>query len=446
MLNEWFFLESNVHMSTTVILGAQWGDEGKGKLVDVLAGNSDWVARFQGGNNAGHTVVIGDRTIKLHLLPSGITRKSCQLILGDGMVIDPWVLDQELEKWKNETGEEPDKNRLYISDRAHIILKFHRLVDGLDKKIGTTGRGIGPTYSDKINRVGLRFADLKYIINNPEWISEMCVLYNRILGSLDIMEKITEDELKNDLDWVHNRFGHAVKNTGLMLDNALKMKENILLEGAQGCLLDIDQGTYPFVTSSVTSRANASHGVGIHPGHIDEVIGIVKAYTTRVGHGPFPCELKDDVGDYLTEKGHEFGTTTGRRRRCGWLDLVVLKHSHRVNGFTSLAITKLDVLGGLDTLKICVGYKANGIEYHNLPASITELENAEPIYIEMPGFPSLSDEEWIELARKANNESSGLNVLPTNAQNYLKQIENMLEIPIHSIGVGPDRDATIHLF
>ena len=415
MLNEWFFLESNVHMSTTVILGAQWGDEGKGKLVDVLAGNSDWVARFQGGNNAGHTVVIGDRTIKLHLLPSGITRKSCQLILGDGMVIDPWVLDQELEKWKNETGEEPDKNRLYISDRAHIILKFHRLVDGLDKKIGTTGRGIGPTYSDKINRIGLRFADLKHIINNSQWISEMCTLYNRVLNSLDIEEKITEIDLKNDLEWIHNRFGHAIK-------------------------------TYPFVTSSVTSRANASHGVGIHPGHIDEVIGIVKAYTTRVGHGPFPCELKDDVGDYLTEKGHEFGTTTGRRRRCGWLDLVVLKHSHRVNGFTSLAITKLDVLGGLDTLKICVGYRANGAEYLNLPASITELENAEPIYIEMPGFPALDDEEWIKLARKANDENLGLSVLHPNAQSYLQQIENMLEIPLHSVGVGPDRDATIHLF
>jgi adenylosuccinate synthase len=231
-----------------------------------------------------------------------------------------------------------------------------------------------------------------------------------------------------------------------MLDNALKMEQKVLLEGAQGCLLDIDQGTYPYVTSSVTSRANASHGVGIHPGHIDEVIGIVKAYTTRVGHGPFPCELKDEVGDYLTEKGHEFGTTTGRRRRCGWLDLVVLKHSHRVNGFTSIAITKLDVLGGLDTLKVCVGYKANGIEYHTLPASIIELENAEPIYVEMPGFPALSDGEWLEMARKANENKSGLDILPTNAKKYIQQIEKMLEIPIHSVGVGPDRDATIHIF
>ena len=432
-------------MSTLVILGAQWGDEGKGKLVDVLAGNSDWVARFQGGNNAGHTVVIGDRTIKLHLLPSGITRKSCQLILGDGMVIDPWVLEEELDRWKDETGEEPDKDRLFISDRAHIILKFHKLVDGLDKKIGTTGRGIGPTYSDKINRVGLRFADLKHIIKDQKWIGEMCTSYNRILKSLGINEEINEDELKNDLTWIHNRFNHAIANTGLMLDNALKMNQKVLLEGAHGCLLDIDQGTYPYVTSSVTSRANATHGVGIHPGHIDEVIGIVKAYTTRVGHGPFPCELKDEIGDYLTEKGHEFGTTTGRRRRCGWLDLVVLKHSHRVNGFTSLAITKLDVLGGLESLKICIGYKANGKEYHSLPASIIELENAEPIYLEMPGFPALSNEEWLDLAKKANEENLGINALSENAQKYLQQIETILEIPLHSIGVGPDRDATIHL-
>jgi len=445
MLNERLILDRFVNMTTIVILGAQWGDEGKGKLVDVLANNADWVARFQGGNNAGHTVVIGDRTIKLHLLPSGIIRESCQLVLGDGMVIDPWVLDQELEQWKNETGEEPDKNRLFISDRAHIILKFHRLLDGLDKKIGTTGRGIGPTYSDKINRIGLRFADIKHIINNPTWIKEMCDLYNNVLSSVNVEERITEEGLKKDLEWIQKRFGHAIANTGLMLDNALKLNQNLLLEGAQGCLLDIDQGTYPYVTSSITSRGNASHGVGIHPGHIDEVIGIVKAYTTRVGHGPFPCELKDEIGDYLTEKGHEFGTTTGRRRRCGWLDLVVLKHSHRVNGFTSLAITKLDVLGGLETLKICVGYKANGIEYHNLPASVSELENAEPIYLEMPGFPDLSDQEWLDLANKANENNEGMKALPLNAQKYIRQIEKLLEIPIHSIGVGPDRNATIHL-
>jgi adenylosuccinate synthase len=445
MLNERVFLDYFVDMTTTVVLGAQWGDEGKGKLVDVLSSNAEWVARFQGGNNAGHTVVIGDRIIKLHLLPSGIIRTSCQLILGDGMVIDPWVLNQELEKWKEETGDEPDKDRLFISDRAHIILKFHRLLDGLDKKIGTTGRGIGPTYSDKINRVGIRFADLKHIVNNTKWISEMCTLYNNVLVSMGVEEKITKKDLKNDLEWIHNRFGHAITNTGLMLDNALKLNQNVLLEGAQGCLLDIDQGTYPYVTSSITSRGNATHGVGIHPGHVDEVIGIVKAYTTRVGHGPFPCELKDEIGDYLTEKGHEFGTTTGRRRRCGWLDLVVLKHSHRVNGFTSLAITKLDVLGGIDNLKICVGYKANNLEYHNLPASVSELENAVPIYIEMPGFPALSDQEWLELARTANKNKLGLEGLPINAQKYISQIETLLKIPIHSIGVGPDRDATIHL-
>ena len=430
-------------MPATVVLGAQWGDEGKGKLVDRLAGDVSWVVRFQGGNNAGHTVVLGDRVIKLHLLPSGITRPDCNLVLGDGMVIDPWVLQQELDNWKTETGEEPLNDRLFISERAHIILPFHRLVDGLDKKIGTTGRGIGPTYADKINRIGLRFAEVAEVVGDQEWLTATTSRMNHILEMVGAEGRIVEAELAKDVEWIHTTYKHAITNTGLMLDNALKLEENVLLEGAQGCLLDIDQGTYPFVTSSVTSRGNSSHGAGIHPGHIDSVIGIVKAYTTRVGAGPFPTELFDEVGEHLTEIGHEFGTTTGRRRRCGWLDMVVLRHANRVNGFTELCLTKLDVLGGLDPLQICVGYELDGKEIHELPACSAALERCKPILIEMPGFPEISLMEWLDIANKANSEGLGYSALPSAAQAYIRHIEKLLGVPVTTVGVGPDRDATI---
>ena len=430
-------------MPASVVLGAQWGDEGKGKLVDRLAGDVSWVARFQGGNNAGHTVVLGDRVIKLHLLPSGITRPECNLVLGDGMVVDPWVLREELDRWMDETGEDPTGNRLYISERAHIILPYHRMIDGLDKKIGTTGRGIGPTYADKINRIGLRFGDLDEVVDNDEWLAESVQRMNARLSSAGAEGEISAQDLASDVKWIKETFGGSVANTSVMLDNALKMGEDILLEGAQGCLLDIDQGTFPFVTSSVTSRGNATHGAGIHPGHIGDVIGIVKAYTTRVGSGPFPTELFDSDGDHLTEVGHEYGTTTGRRRRCGWLDLVVLRHSNRVNGFTELAMTKLDVLGGLDPLKICVGYRLDGKEIHEMPASSAALARCEPILIEMPGFPELNLESWLDIARKANENGDGYSSLPSAAQSYIRHVEDLLGVPISSVGVGPDRDATI---
>ncbi|MCS5537083.1 MAG: adenylosuccinate synthetase, partial [Candidatus Poseidoniaceae archaeon] len=314
-------------MSATVVLGAQWGDEGKGKLVDRLAGGADWVVRFQGGNNAGHTVVLGERTIKLHLLPSGITRQDCELVLGDGMVIDPWVLMQELERWESETGENPLGSRLHISNRAHVILPFHCSVDGLDKKIGTTGRGIGPTYADKINRVGLRFADISELLNDTAAMDGLAERQMKTLNYLGLSTNGHAEKLAQDIAWVHEKYAHAIKNTGVMVDTALSTGQQVLLEGAQGCLLDIDQGTFPFVTSSVTCRGNSTHGAGIHPGHVIEVIGVVKAYTTRVGNGPFPTELFDGVGEHLGKVGHEFGTTTGRPRRCGWLDIVALRHS-----------------------------------------------------------------------------------------------------------------------
>ncbi|MCS5532766.1 MAG: adenylosuccinate synthase [Candidatus Poseidoniaceae archaeon] len=432
-------------MPATVILGAQWGDEGKGKLVDRLAEQASWVARFQGGNNAGHTVVIGDNVLKFHLLPSGITRKECNLVLGDGMVVDPWVLNKELDDWKQSTGEDPRGDRLFVSERAHIILPYHRYMDSLDSKIGTTGRGIGPTYADKINRIGLRFGDLSEIIDDAEWTAATVARMNASLQAAGSQDRVTEESLNTDVNWIWDNYNGSIRNTGLMLDTALKLEEQIILEGAQGCLLDIDQGTFPYVTSSVTSRGNASHGAGIHPGHVTEVIGITKAYITRVGHGAMPTELEDEVGDHLGTVGHEFGTTTGRKRRCGWFDMVVMRHANRINGFTGIALTKLDVLGGLEEIKICVAYELDGKEILEMPSSASAIARCKPIYISMPGFPGYSLSEWLEIAKKANSDGVGFNALPAAAQNYIAKLEALMGVPCTSIGVGPDRDATIDL-
>ena len=432
-------------MPATVILGAQWGDEGKGKLVDRLAEQASWVVRFQGGNNAGHTVVIGDKVLKFHLLPSGITRKECNLVLGDGMVVDPWVLDKELTDWKHSTGEDPRGDRLYVSERAHIILPYHRFMDSLDSKIGTTGRGIGPTYADKINRIGIRFGDLSELINDAQWITSTVARMNASLQAAGSEERVSEESLSADVNWIWDNYDGSIGNTGLMIDNALKLGEHIILEGAQGCLLDIDQGTYPFVTSSVTSRGNASHGAGIHPGHVNEVIGITKAYITRVGHGAMPTELEDEDGDHLGTVGHEFGTTTGRKRRCGWFDMVVMRHANRINGFTGIALTKLDVLGGLEEIKICVAYELDGKEILEMPSSANAIARCKPIYISMPGFPGHSLSEWLEIAKKANSDGIGFKALPAAAQNYIAKLESLMGVPCTSIGVGPDRDATIDL-
>ena len=437
---DWF---SSNNMPATVILGAQWGDEGKGKLVDRLAEEATWVARFQGGNNAGHTVVIGERVLKFHLLPSGITRQECSLVLGDGMVVDPWVLNTEIENWIETGGDDPRGRRLFVSERAHIILPYHRAMDSLDKTIGTTGRGIGPTYSDKINRIGLRFGDVSEVVSDSSWASTTAERMNSSLAAAGSDVRIDSNELAKEVAWIHSNYSTSIANTGLMLDNALKLKENVILEGAQGCLLDIDQGTFPFVTSSVTSRGNATHGAGIHPGHVDEVIGITKAYITRVGNGAMPTELEDDVGDHLGTVGHEFGTTTGRKRRCGWFDAVVMRHAHRINGFTSLALTKLDVLGGLDELKICVAYELDGAEITEMPSSASALARCKPIYVTVPGFESKTLEEWLVVAQHANDNKLGIASLPKAAQDYVHQLESILGIPCSSVGVGPDRNATI---
>ena len=426
------------------MLGAQWGDEGKGKAIDQLAPNSQWAVRFQGGNNAGHTIVAGGTTLKMHLLPSGITSGDCNLVLGCGMVVDPWVLDRELKEWAELTGEHPEGERLFISERAAVILPFHRLYDSADKVVGTTGRGIGPAYRDRTERVGIRFVDVGLLMGRSQEIGEMARRMNEQLATVGVEGRIDPVQLGSELKWIHERFSNAIRATGPMLDDALARGEQVLLEGAQGAMLDIDQGTYPFVTSSITCRANATHGAGIHPGHIEQCYGITKAYTTRVGNGPFPTELslEEGPGKQMSVVGHEFGTTTGRPRRTGWLDAVALNESQRLNGYTGLVVTKLDVLGGLDELKICTSYELDGQEVKHLPSSSEELSRCKPVYETHPGFPAMGEEEWIQIAEESRN-GGGIDSLPSSIRAYLTRIEEISGVPVVSVGVGPDRLASI---
>ncbi len=431
-------------LPASVVLGAQWGDEGKGKAIDQLAAHSEWAVRFQGGNNAGHTIVVGDTTLKMHLLPSGITSRNCKLVLGCGMVVDPWVLDRELSEWAELTGEKPEGSRLFISERAAVILPFHRLYDSADKVVGTTGRGIGPAYRDRTERVGIRFVDIRGLVSNPDEVSSISDRMNKQLDTVGVSDRIHDSQLLSELTWILDRFSDSIRATGPMLDSALNGGERVLLEGAQGAMLDIDQGTYPFVTSSVTCRANATHGAGIHPGHIDECFGITKAYTTRVGNGPFPTELSLDEGPgkQMSEVGHEFGTTTGRPRRTGWLDAVALKESQRLNGYTGLVVTKLDVLGGLEELKICTSYELDGERIQHFPASSQDLGRCIPVYETHPGFPALESGDWIELAEKSRVEG-GIESLPRNIRDYLLRVQELSGVSVVSVGVGPDRLASI---
>ncbi|MAU18397.1 MAG: adenylosuccinate synthase [Euryarchaeota archaeon] len=434
-----------ITVPATVVLGAQWGDEGKGKAIDQLAPQSTWAVRFQGGNNAGHTIVVGDTTLKLHQIPSGVTAKHCNLVLGDGMVVDPWVLDEELGRWEALTGERPDGERLFISERASVILPFHRLYDGADKVVGTTGRGIGPAYRDRIERVGIRFVDIAGVLADPKRIKQTVSRMNSQLKTVKVEAEVSADELTADLQWILDRFGQAIRPTGLMVDLALRNGENVLLEGAQGAMLDIDQGTYPFVTSSVVGRANASHGAGIHPGHVTECFGITKAYCTRVGNGPFPTELslEEGPGHHMAQIGHEFGTTTGRPRRTGWLDIVALKDADRTSGYSGLVVTKLDVLGGLDEIKICVGYELDGKPISYLPTLAEDLDRCVAVYETHPGFPAMSDEEWIDMADRSRTEGSGFAAMPDAARNIVDRIEQLSGISVVCVGVGPDRKASL---
>ena len=421
-------------MSTTVVLGAQWGDEGKGKVTDFFASTADYVVRFQGGNNAGHTIVVGENKIALSLTPSGVLYPNCTPVIGSGCVVDVGFLKQELEML-NEKNINTDK--LAISANAHVVMPYHKLLDELieeslgENKIGTTKKGIGPCYADKIQRKGIRIQDLldetNFEIKVRKNIEDVNLTLTRIYDHSPLVVDDILDEFSTYRDIVTNH----VADASLLIANAIKNKQTILFEGAQGTLLDIDHGTYPFVTSSNTSSGNAAIGSGVGPKNIDRIVGVTKAYISRVGSGPFLTEQKNEIGDFLIEKGAEFGVVTGRRRRCGWLDLISLKYSVRVNSLTELFITKLDVLSGLEELKLCVGYKDNDEVITDYPFNQNVLNSAEPVYETFDGWTD-------DISTVKSFED-----LPNNAQSYIKAIEAFIEVPITFISVGPERTENI---
>ncbi len=424
-------------MANVVIVGTQWGDEGKGKIVDLLAETADMVVRFQGGNNAGHTMVVGGEQFICHLIPSGILQqKIC--VIGNGVVVDPAVLLQEVDTLSSR-GVDLRPDRLKICEKAHLIMPYHRAVDLAreqfkgDKKIGTTGRGIGPAYEDKATRRGIRFVDLLDPAIFAEKVNTILDEKNFYLKNYLSADTLDPKPIIDQYQAYAQRLAPHVTNISVTINAAIKNNQQVMFEGAQGTHLDIDHGTYPFVTSSNTLAGNACCGSGVGPKQINDVIGIVKAYTTRVGQGPFPSELFDDIGDKIQEKGAEFGATTGRRRRCGWLDTVMLKNAARLNGLTGLAITKLDVLDGLDSIKICTGYEYKGEILEEFPASLKVLGDCKPVYETLPGWP-----ENISNIRKLED-------LPANVKSYLNRIEALAQTPIYIISVGPDRDQTIVL-
>ena len=422
-------------MSNIVIVGTQWGDEGKGKIVDLLSEFADIVVRFQGGNNAGHTIVINGEQFISHLVPSGILQKKTCLI-GNGVVVDPEVLVEELNNLESR-GIDVGSDIFKISEKAHIIMPYHKQIDLArekkkgDKKIGTTGRGIGPCYEDKACRRGIRFVDLIDHEVFKENVTTVLEEKNFYLKHYLSSETLDPDSIINQYKGYAKRLAPHVINISILMNQATRENKQILFEGAQGTHLDIDHGTYPYVTSSNTVSGNACCGAGIGPKEITGVVGIVKAYTTRVGKGPFPTELFDEIGDAIQIKGVEFGATTGRKRRCGWLDTVLLRNSARLNGLTGLVVTKLDVLGGLKSLKICTGYDYKGDIIYDFPASIKILEACKPVLETLPGWS-----EDISDIRKIDD-------LPKNARNYLSRIEELTETPIDIISVGPGRDETI---
>jgi adenylosuccinate synthase len=424
-------------VANVVVIGTQWGDEGKGKIVDLLAGQADLVVRFQGGNNAGHTLVIkGEKTIN-HLVPSGILQnKVC--LLGNGMVVDPAVLLKEMD-FLSSRGVPVGPDRIIISELAHVILPYHQVIDVAREEkqgaqqIGTTGRGIGPAYEDKVARRGIRFVELV----DPEAFRRKVIAFleekNFYLQSYFNRQPLDAEAIIAQYQGYAERLRPHVGNISVVIDQAVRNRQNVLFEGSQGTHLDIDHGTYPYVTSSNTVAANACCGAGLGPRQITDVVGIVKAYTTRVGRGPFPTELLDDIGNRLQEKGAEFGATTGRRRRCGWLDAVLLRDSVRLNGITGLAITKLDVLDGLESLNICTHYEYRGKRLDVVPATADMLEGCRPVYETLPG--------WTETTSGVRNYAR----LPKNAKGYLRRIEELAATPIDIVSIGPDRDQTIVL-
>ncbi|KAF5275192.1 hypothetical protein FQR65_LT04224 [Abscondita terminalis] len=426
---------TEMERKVTVILGAQWGDEGKGKVVDMLAANADVVCRCQGGNNAGHTVVANGIEYDFHLLPSGIINPKCTSVIGNGVVIHLPGLFEELEKNVNK-GLNDWQNRLVISDRAHLVFDFHQQVDGFQEleksqkgqKLGTTKKGIGPTYSSKATRNGIRIGELLGDFSEfSEKFQALIAMYQRMFPNLsvDVDEELEKYKIYAD------KIRPYVKETVCYLNKCMKEGRKILVEGANAAMLDIDFGTYPYVTSSNCSVGGVCTGLGIPPSRIGEVIGVVKAYTTRVGDGPFPTELTNDIGDQLQQRGHEIGVTTKRKRRCGWLDLALLKYTNMVNGYTSLCLTKLDILDTLPEIKIGIGYSLRGEKIDYFPSSVSDLSLVKVEYITMPGW-----ETCTENIRNYND-------LPENAQLYVEKIQELLDIPIKWIGVGKGRESII---
>lgn len=425
--------ERGIHMSSVVVVGTQWGDEGKGKITDFLSEDAEVIARYQGGDNAGHTIKFDNVTYKLRLIPSGIFYKEKTSVIGNGVVVNPKSLVEELNYLK-EHGVSTENLR--ISDRAHVILPYHIQLDQLQEdakgadKIGTTIKGIGPAYMDKAARVGIRIADLLDKDIFSERLKANLADKNRQFEKMYGEKTIAFEDIFEEFYEYGQQFKQYVTDTSVILNDALDRGRRVLFEGAQGVMLDIDQGTYPFVTSSNPVAGGVTIGSGVGPSKIDKVVGVCKAYTSRVGDGPFPTELFDEVGDQIREVGHEYGTTTGRPRRVGWFDSVVMRHSRRVSGITNLSLNCIDVLSGLDTVKICTAYELDGKLIYHYPASLKELNRCKPVYEELPG--------WQEDVTNCKT----LEELPENARNYLRRISELVGVRISTFSVGPDRNQT----
>ncbi|WP_283680064.1 adenylosuccinate synthase [Lentilactobacillus sp. Marseille-Q4993] len=419
-------------MSSIVIVGSQWGDEGKGKITDFFSQEANIIARYQGGDNAGHTIIFKDEAFHLQLIPSGIFDKNKTSIIGNGVVVNPKSLVTEMD-YLQEHGVSTDN--LLISNRAHVIMPYHLLLDELQEskkaeKIGTTKKGIGPAYMDKFERIGIRVADLIDKEAFKEKLEANIKIKNEILTKLYDAEPLDATKIYEEYSKYADRIRDHVVDSSYIINNALDDDQNVLFEGAQGTMLDIDHGTYPFVTSSNAGASGAATGAGIGPNRINNIIGVCKAYTSRVGEGPFPTELHDEIGDHIREVGHEYGVVTHRPRRIGWFDSVVLRHAARVGGFTHLALNCLDILTGIETLKICTAYELNGETINHYPASLKELDQCKPVYEELPG--------WTEDITNCKT----IEELPENAQKYLKRISELVNVPYATFSVGPDREQT----
>lgn len=421
-------------MANVIVIGAQWGDEGKGKITDLLSKSADVVVRYQGGVNAGHTVVVKDQTFKLHLIPSGILYPSTECIIGAGTVIDPEKLIEELDRLE---ALGVTTANLVISETAHVTMPYHRLIDQAaeerrgNRRIGTTGRGIGPTYADKSERTGIRMMDLMNPNEMREQIQWIVEYKNVILEKLYGLPPLNADDVIENYTQYAERLRPYVDDSSLRIFDAVRQRRNILFEGAQGTLLDLDHGTYPYVTSSNPVAGGACVGAGVGPTIIDRVIGVAKAYTTRVGEGPFPTELNGSVGELLCDRGAEFGTTTGRRRRCGWFDAVIGRYAVRINGLDCLAITKLDVLDELDEINVCIAYNIDGQVCNDFPSSARRFASCTPVYKTVPGW------------KQSTSHCRSLDELPQQALDYLKLLAELMEVPIAIISLGASRDQTI---